>query len=230
MNQALFMLVFAVGGLLDAGVANGTEHEYSQACAKCGTGATPASPLRVRVGQLPNRRPIAQSYFHHLLVRDDLAMAIQAVTGRSEDLAPVQASSDLRSIGWKQILPKFVAPRMHAATRGIIRSDHRLESACAACDRDGYFHTLAEPPRACYDRDQFSRAWSQFRVRRALSELPEWPDFVSTWEGFGKSIPGDVIPPKVLAQPHVIVSQRVLDVLQSACRNGQVLGYPVVMV
>ena len=170
MHAPLVWLCVTRAAVDDGGPMRGTQYDMSSACARCGTGATQASPLVIRSGKLPkaNGAHVCSTMDDDILVSRKLADTLQRHGVSGLNLREVLSTLKREPLGWWQILPDYEMPPLAPETRGIVRED-----PCPACDRDGYFHAGDIPVEMAY--------------RKREVDIDHLPDCVRTYERFGNS-------------------------------------------
>ena len=167
-------------------------HDDTHACPVCGAGRRPTAPVRLRRGEIPKRGLLGSVsggilLFHEELVarfREEAVTGMEWVQARDREDAPLP---------WYEVRVTATAPRMLAASTGVLRGRIRGEAPCAACAQDGWFDDPEQPFTPAYEAG-------------ALEALP---DVVRTTELFGTGQvevgdePGWVAYPRLLVRQHV---------------------------
>lgn len=186
----------------EGGPQRGVEYDLSAGCPRCGTGAIQTSPLLVWAGKLPKHRWLCSTHRGHLLVRDDLAEAMDAAGVGGAELRQVRSVGRKALLPWRQILPEFTMPRMSRHSTNLGR-ETAPGWGCPVCERDMHVALHCRPLDIAYDRSAVA---------------PETlPDIVQTWECFGRSVLHDD-PKRGLirgfAQPNILVKPRVFELFR----------------
>ena len=213
MYEPLHVLSFDVEHAGDSGILYGTAYDLTQGCPACGTGSPQVSPLRIDPRAFHRRHHFAQTYLDHRLVSGRVRNSLLDAGECRDDLVQVLAARTLEPLDWYQILPQRTLPPFEPESTGLTFSSHPKEVPCAMCRRDGYFGTAKEPLKLVYSLAKVSA----LAVRSGVGDEwgPKlWPMFMHSWEGTGKSIPGNGEPPTVLALPFTVISARALSVLR----------------
>ncbi len=210
---ALNALFFRIDELGACGIGQGTEYDFALACRVCGTGARQSSDLVVRGQDLPKNGKVSQCCFHHMLVRDDVRSSVLG-SGVDPDSFRAVKINGRSTARWFQLWPSATLPPLHASTAGLERSQHKLGVTCPVCHRDGYFGSPQQPLKPVL------AASSLVSMGYPSIECDKVIDVLETWECFGKSLPGNVVPPRVLATPRIVVSDRLATALHK-CLSGE---------
>jgi hypothetical protein len=187
------------------------QFDASTGCPRCKTGSRQVGPVRVAPeydddeSGFPRRGMLCQSIECDYFVRGNLHVALAAAGLRGLELME-GVSAKGEPLGWWQMIPRHVMPRMSRETLGVVRGrdkDGRPTEGCRHCDRDNYFHTTTEPLQITYRRSD-------------LGDGP-LPEATYTWECFGLSCfdKGGHI-----ARPQVLMSARVFDVFRQLKVRG----------
>jgi hypothetical protein len=183
------------------GGANFKEQTWDRAsaCARCGAGARPAAPLRVRPSALGKKSLACTAHDGSLVGLADLARTLVAVGCGGfalEEVANRKGTVDPR---WAWLNVRGTWPR-------VARPDllHRAEP-CDRCERAGHYDCWSRPTCHVYER------------------YPDAvPDVAHTFETYGRwfdRFPGDRAFP-VGGAPRIIVSRRVRDFLLRHAPRG----------
>jgi hypothetical protein len=146
----------------------GDDYSFADACTACLTGARLLGPLHISRRDLPNKRPVAQTFLSHLLVREDLAKLLIERGVSREDLHSVVVRRTEELLPWRVVMPRVTLPRLHPATPSITQ-----ERPCPACKRDD-FGWSSEP----YMVPHYSR-------KAILDSCGQIPDLAASWERWG---------------------------------------------
>ena len=176
----------------------GNTYDLSEACPRCGTGATRTSPLMLKKSDLPRGAGLIQTGQGETLASRDIADSLAAADVSALDLGEVRAWRSGDPLQWVEFASTYQMPPMSKATTGGARED-----PCPACGRDGYFDSPEAPLSIAYAGDE---------VRP-----DSLPDIVHTWECFGNSrlaVPDDrYLPGPWFAQPLLLVKPGVAQLL-----------------
>jgi len=196
------------GTLLNVGPEFGTTYDLSTGCPECGTGAVQTSPLMIGLSELPKRRPVCQTCLGHDLVGPSVAEALRAARVTGLELRQVHLYGNNEPLPWWQMISSFTLPKMDPRTRGILHENVR-PAPCPMCSRDGHYDTTEQESEPTYSR--------------ADVDVNELPDFVNTWECFGKSVLKDGHPINI-AQPLMFIKPKVMDFFRSLKIRGVGFG------
>jgi hypothetical protein len=180
----------------DTGPMYDTEYDMSGACPKCGTGFRQVSPLRIHRSQLPKKARAVRTYQDEILIDNDLATDIMLELGSDRGLRQIEDRRMRDLLPWWQILPDTSMPPADPAT-GLDASVIQ----CQRCKRDGFGS----------DRPD----WRPIELAYRMSERDRasLPDFVWTWETFGKSqLRWEPRYRIGLQNPDILISNRVMRV------------------
>jgi len=146
-----------------------------------------------------------------LLAKLDIADVLATAGFSGLELRQVRSYRD-NPMPWWQVLAPYAMPRMSAETWAIVLSetDHivrpdfiiRATPPCPECRRDGRYNSAKEP--------------LQFACSRTEVDLKTLPDFIQTWECFGRSVLQDDPERRLkqsIAQPLFLVKPTVLNLL-----------------
>lgn len=151
----------------------GTSYDLKTACPNCGTGAIQTSSLA-----LPPKLPSTlRGLFHgpgfELIVGERLMKALLDCSVTGIELRPTLATGGAKPHSFWQIIAKTVMPRMSLASKNLGR-ETRPGWGCNLCKRDMHICTNNEPLDFVYDAKEL--------------DLINIPDFVQTWECWGRSV------------------------------------------
>lgn len=177
------------------GPACGTRYDLSEACPRCGTGARQVSGLRLKPSEVPEQGHVVATLHGEVVISSAVAQLFRNGGVSGVDLRAVKSEDDDSEVGWFQLLPVQVMPRMSSASLGIERED-----PCPVCGRDGYCDDPLEPTEIVYNPKDLP---------------PELPDVVMTWECFGNSCLSSPFEESRFAQPLILVKPRVYQILRS---------------
>jgi hypothetical protein len=211
-NDHYFTIRFDFGEEFDAGVDYGTRYNFSVACPRCGTAAVQMENLKVKSRELSDRFCMAMSWFGHFIVREDLFENLVGVGLDARDALAVNILGK-SEFSWFQVLPRFSLPKMHVSSSGFQRSNHQFGISCPICDRDGYFNIGHVKEQFVFSRRTVADYLKEVSNNHIIKEC-DYPEVFFTWECFGKTIPGNVIPPKVLAYPKIVFKEKLMRVLK----------------
>jgi hypothetical protein len=194
------MLVLGgIGAPIDGGnPKQGTLYDLSGGCVACGTGAPQTSPLFAGESGLKKKKVMCATYYGHLLCDLDVADALGVSKFRGLELRQARSYRKI-PMPWWQVLADCVMPKMSSGASYVVR-DSSTGWGCPVCQRDMHATRMSVPPIVVYEQSSVS--------------LDELPDFVQTWERFGRSIIRDDPERHLLsgfAQPWILVKQRVFE-------------------
>lgn len=173
----------------------GTEYSMENACRSCGVGAIPVGPL---VRRATDQRPgvgILQTLDQEYLVSDTAALRLNEFTGLA--LWPT-TSPHGEKLPWYMIRATTDA----APPADLRRSRIARQGGCRKCGRSGFF--------------QRDRSSSIVYDRTACDDLNSRDDdVIPTWEHFGVGRLTDRLRDSRFAQPKLLVSSRLSEVLAS---------------
>lgn len=202
----------------DTGPDDGNEYDYSGACPICLSGAKLIPPFRVSARDLPKRRLIAETYMREYLVSGELAAGLLAIPGTEGWLVPVEDRRSRQPLPWLAIQPAVTMPRLHASTRSFEQSMGKNPS-CRRCGRDhwgGSTHhvdkegvEIIDPTVLVYSRKEMTGACGEW-----IQPGESVPDAAGTWELHGVGARPEFSTKRRVAQPYILVSQRVARVLR----------------
>jgi len=193
----------------DSGEECSTVYDFSEACAKCGTGAFVKDMLKVKLGFSPKHffETLADDY----LISEELHTKI---TAQDLNIGPLKKVSNKKG----QLLPYY-----HLATRKILPpadvvSGLKIDEQCPACKRNGYFNdviigslekgipTVVLPLVLTYQKDKIA----EYGIS----------DIFFSWECIGLSSKRDNPDGiKRYARPMLIVSERLKIVLEDEAKR-----------
>ena len=159
----------------------GTRHDRTRGCPRCGTGAPQIAPLFVKRSLLPREAILCRVLRGQIVIAEDAAQALAEVGARGVQFGPVEDQSG-HPVPWRQIMPDVTLPPMSRTSEWILTEDQ-----CPHCRRDGFFHSRKHSAKIVYE----GRGVSPDAVG----------DFAQTWECFGNT-------KRTIAQPKILVRPR----------------------
>ena len=215
MNTKKYSLIgVQTSSCFDAGVAFGTSYSYKNACQVCGTGAEQVSELRIPLSKAPSGE-IACSWFGHIIVQRPLFLDLLKSGLDEKDTRRVEWKKPVTT-EWFQLLPRFVLPPMDRSSRGFKKSDDPTERSCPVCRRDGNWGDPSSSQVIVLSRARLAERISDV-ARINPNTIKQNICIFFSWECMAKSLPGNSIPPRLLAFPMIVINDVLLDVFVEHC-------------
>jgi hypothetical protein len=172
-------------------------YDRSKACPECGTGARPTDRLRLRPKEIPKKGLVSGVAGGAYLFHVDLVSECRRLGLTGIDFKQA-TDKEGAAVPWYEVRVAKTLPPMTVESTGLTRGSTSGESPCSRCGRDGWFGEPEEP---------FTPAYQSSPIRTM-------PDFAETYERFGQGRVGPTANDCWLAEPRMIVRQRVFQLFR----------------
>jgi hypothetical protein len=172
-------------------------YDRSKACPECGTGIRGTGTLMLKPREIPKRGLVSGvaggSYLFHI----DLVEECRNLGMKGVEFVPTTDRAG-EPTAWHEVRIARTLPPMTVESTGLSRGSTSGEIPCSRCGRDGWF-TQPEQP--------FTPAYQANSVRMM-------PDFAESYERFGQGRLATRLSDCWLAEPRIIVRQKVFQVFR----------------